>query len=179
MHDAPGVAHLVELQDLAAQAHRLADLAREPAGIDFDFGIRLEDAHGDARVAVVEAAADPVAFHADHVDDAARLGPHGGLFDEFLENPGMRGPPGIAQADVVGARRPYGAFYAPRPCPGEIAPSLVHAPAHRRACPTISTAQRRATSASQRACAGRSAAGAGRCCVIYACQGFLPVERSR
>ena len=59
MHHAPGVGDLVELEHVAAQRHRRGDLAREPGGVDGDVGIGLEDAQRDARVAVVEAAADP------------------------------------------------------------------------------------------------------------------------
>src|SRR5690606_5915665 len=49
--------------------------------------------------AVVEAAADPGAVDADHVDHAAGFRPLGGLVHQLLEDPRVAAAPGIAQAD--------------------------------------------------------------------------------
>src|SRR5690606_36491932 len=95
---APGIGDAVELQHLAAQGHGIGDLAREPAGIDRYVGMGFEDAHRDPRMPVVEAATDPVALDADHVDDAAGLGPLRRLFDQALEDPRVAGTPGVLQA---------------------------------------------------------------------------------
>src|SRR5690606_22247756 len=96
---APGVGHRVEVQHVAAQAHRFADAVCEPGCVDGDLRTGLEHAQGDARVAVVEAAADPSAVHAHHVDDAAGPGPLRRLVDQLLEDPRMAAAPGVAQVD--------------------------------------------------------------------------------
>src|SRR5690606_40627452 len=96
---APGVAGVVQAQHLATQVHGLGDPAREPGGVDRHVRIGLEDAQGDARVAVVEAASDPGPIHAHDVDDAAGLDPLGRLLDQALEDPRVAGAPGVAQAD--------------------------------------------------------------------------------
>src|SRR5690606_7791852 len=97
--DAPGVGHRIEVQHVAAQAHRFADAVREPGRIDGNVGIGFEHAQGDARVAVVETAADPGAVGADHVDDAAGSGPLRGLVHQLLEDPRVAAAPRVAQAD--------------------------------------------------------------------------------
>nr|CEH49290.1 hypothetical protein XACLD7_13960006 [Xanthomonas citri pv. citri] len=99
MHHAPGVGHAVELEPVAAQAHRCGDLAREPARVHRHRPVGFQDAHGNARMAVVEAAANPFPVHADHVDDAAGLGLGGGLFHQLLEDPRVAGAPGILETD--------------------------------------------------------------------------------
>jgi hypothetical protein len=99
VHHAPGVAALVQAQHVAAQGRGGADLAREPGRVDRLVRIGGEHAQGDARMAVVEAAADPGAGVVDDVDDAARLGLHGGLVDHLLEDPGMVRAPLDPQAD--------------------------------------------------------------------------------
>jgi len=96
---APGIRHVIELEEIAAQVRRFADLAREPRGIDRDVRVGLEHAQGDARMAVVETAPDPGSVHTRDVDDAARLGPLRGLFDQPLEDPRVGGMPGVLEAD--------------------------------------------------------------------------------
>src|SRR5690606_32967020 len=119
VHHAPGVAHLVQAQHVAAQRHRRRDLPREPAGVDRHVGMRLQDPHRDARVAVVEAAADPFAVHAHHVDDGPGLGARVGPVDQLLEDPRMAGPPGVAQADH-GQGVVHAWILPARPCAGGI-----------------------------------------------------------
>ena len=75
-----------------------ADLLREPRRVDRFVGVGGEHAQGDARMAVVEPAADPGAGVVHDVDDAARLGLHGGLVHHLLEDPGMVRAPLDAQA---------------------------------------------------------------------------------
>ena len=99
VHHAPGIGHRIELQHLTAQRHRLGDLAREPAGIDRHVRVGFEDAHGNARMPVVEPPANELAIDADHVDDGAGLGPDGRLLDQFLEDPRVAGTPRILEAD--------------------------------------------------------------------------------
>ena len=99
VHHPPGVADGIELEEFAAQAHSLADLAHEPAGIDRHVRVVLQHAQGDPRVAVVEAAADPGPVHPGHVHDAARLRPLRGFFDQPLEDPRVGGVPGVLEAD--------------------------------------------------------------------------------
>src|SRR3546814_5499618 len=53
---APGVGHRVEVEDLAAQAHRFADPVRKPGRVDRHVRDGLQHSQGDARVAVVETA---------------------------------------------------------------------------------------------------------------------------
>src|SRR5690606_27567457 len=94
---APGIGHLVQLQHLAAQGHGLADPAREPVRVHRHRRVGLQDAQGDARVAVVEAAADELAVHVVGVDDLTRARPLGRLLDKLLEDRGMAGTPRVLQ----------------------------------------------------------------------------------
>src|SRR5690606_18270221 len=95
----PGVGHLVELEHVAAQRNRGGDLAAEPAGVDDRGRVAVEHPQGDARMAVVETTADPLAVDPDHLDDRARLGALRGLVDQPLEDPRMGRFPGIPEAD--------------------------------------------------------------------------------
>ena len=99
MHDAPGVGAVVELQQVAAQRRGRGDLAVEPGLVDGDIAVGFQDPQRDPRMAVVEAAADPLAIHADDLDDAAGFRLLRGLLHDLLEHPWMGGAPGIAEAD--------------------------------------------------------------------------------
>src|SRR3546814_1982970 len=96
---AQGVGHGVAVEDLAAKAHRCAVPGRKPGRVDRHVRVGLQHSQGDARVAVVETAADPGAVDADHVDDAAGFGPLRRLVDQLLEDPRMAAAPGVAQVD--------------------------------------------------------------------------------
>ena len=94
MDEAIGVGHGVEAEPAAAQLDGPAEAMREKGVVDRLVTIGGEDAEGDARMAVVEAAADPLAVAVDHVHDAAGRDAHGRLLDHFLKDPRMRRPPG-------------------------------------------------------------------------------------
>src|SRR5690606_10044981 len=97
MHHAPGIGDLVQLQHLAAQAHRRAGPALEPRGIHVHGRVGPQDAQGDARMAVVGAAADELAIHVEGLDDLARARPGRRLLHDLLEDPGVAGTPGVLQ----------------------------------------------------------------------------------
>ena len=73
MDQAIRVGDRVELEHVAAQRDRFADLAREERLVDRLVGIGGQHAQRDARMAVVEAAAGEIAFAVDDLDDAAGL----------------------------------------------------------------------------------------------------------
>ena len=87
VHHPPGIRHRIQLQHLAAQGHRLGDLALEEGGIDRLLVILGQYPQGDARMAVVEATADPVVGGIDDINNRAGTWLDLGLFHHFLENP--------------------------------------------------------------------------------------------
>ena len=89
MHDAPGVAHFIETQQVAAQGDRSANAGGEEGLVHRLVGVFGQHAQGDARMAVVEAAADPGPGDVDDVHDGAGLGLGDRLFHHLLEDPGV------------------------------------------------------------------------------------------
>src|SRR5690606_39902313 len=99
----PGVGNRVQAHHLPARPDGAGDGAGEPSGVHRHVRIGFQDPQRDARVAVVEAAADPGPIDADHVDDRTGPGALRGLLDQSLEDPGVGGFPGVFQAyDGVG-----------------------------------------------------------------------------
>src|SRR5690606_8018642 len=94
-----------------------------PAGVHRHVRVGLEDAQRDPRVAVVEAAPDPLAVHADDVHQAAGPGALLGLLDQLLEDPGMAGLPSVAKTDDGECRaHPRILRPAPAPCRPRLTP---------------------------------------------------------
>src|SRR5690606_30375232 len=63
------------------------------------FRIGLQQAQGDARVAVVEATADELAIDVEGIHDLAGPQARGRLLHDLLEDPGVAGTPGVLQLD--------------------------------------------------------------------------------
>ena len=87
-----GVGDGVEAEPVGA-ARRLVEAAGEEGGVDGLGRVARQHAQGDARVAVVEATAHPLAVAVDDVHDAAARQAHGRLFDHLLEDPRVRRAP--------------------------------------------------------------------------------------
>src|SRR5690606_14950064 len=63
------------------------------------FRIGLQQAQGDARVAVVEATADELAIDVEGIHDLAGAQARGRLLHDVLEDPGVAGTPAVLQLD--------------------------------------------------------------------------------
>ncbi len=87
--EAVGVCERVEAEPPATQFNGLAEPAREEVGVDRLGGVGGQHAQGDARVAVVKAASDPLAGAIEDVHDAAGGQALGRLFDHLLKDPRM------------------------------------------------------------------------------------------
>src|SRR5262249_46166203 len=86
---------------------------------DLLIDIRRQDAQGDARVAVVEAAADPVAVAVVDLDNAATGQAAAGLLDHLLKDPRVRRAPLDLQPDrrpLAGGRGFHAGILRPPPC---------------------------------------------------------------
>src|SRR6185437_3227622 len=81
------------LENVAAKCHGGRQLSGEVAGVDGFIRVAGEQAEGDARVAVVEAAAHPLPAALVDVDDGAGSNSRRRLLDHLLEDPGMRRTP--------------------------------------------------------------------------------------
>ena len=93
MHEAVGVGDGIELEYIPAKGDGRAEFLGKERGIDLFFGIAGEQPQRDARVAVVEAAADPAAAAIADVHDGTRRDPPRGLLDHLLEDPRVRRTP--------------------------------------------------------------------------------------
>ena len=98
MDQAIGVGDGVEAEPVAAQSDGLAEAAGEEGVVDRLVRIAGQHAQGDARMAVVEAAADPLPVAVENVHDAAGRQARGRLLDHLLEDPRMRRTAGDFQA---------------------------------------------------------------------------------
>ena len=100
MHQAIGVADGVETEPAAAQLDGALQAAAEEGLVDGFLGLAGQHAQGDARMAVIEAAADPVAVAIEDIHDAAGRQPCSRFLDHFLEDPRMAGAALDFEADL-------------------------------------------------------------------------------
>jgi hypothetical protein len=100
MDQAIGIGHLVELEPVAAEGDGPIEAAGEETFIDRLGGIGSEDSESDARVTVVEAAADLLTVAVEDVHDAAAGDARGRFLDHLLEDPRVRGTPSDLEAHL-------------------------------------------------------------------------------
>src|SRR5262245_50345450 len=100
MDQAIGIAHGIKPKDLPAQCDSLFDMPAEEIDVDGFVWIGGEDAQGDARMAVIEAAAYPLPAAFNDVDDAAAGQALAGLLHHLLKDPRVRGAASDLEADL-------------------------------------------------------------------------------
>src|SRR6516165_5341632 len=94
------IADGIQAEPGAAQRDGMVQAAFEEFGINEFVLIARQDTQGNARMSVVESAADPLAVSICDVHNAAGGQSACRLLDHLLENPRMRGAPRDFQADL-------------------------------------------------------------------------------
>jgi hypothetical protein len=90
----------IKLQPFAAQANRTNQAPRQERLVDHFPRIRGQHAHGDPRMAIVEAPPDPLALSVKNIDHNASWEAAGRFLDHLLKDPRVSGAPGDLQTHL-------------------------------------------------------------------------------